>query len=401
MKVLRKFLDAQAPHFSAGGRFARFGPVFRATDNFLYSGDEATDGAPFVRDVLDLKRIMILVVFALIPAGLMAIYNTGYQTNLAISAGSAPIDDWRLAFLQFLNVPLSPHVLWANVVHGLLYVLPIALVTYAVGGFWEVVFDVVRKKEISESFLVTGALFTLILPPSTPLWQVALGISFGVAIVKMAFGGTGYNIFNPALAGRAFLFFAYPAEMSGDKVWVAVDGVTTATPLAQASVDVAAVTAQNALWWNAFIGLIPGSLGETSALACFLGALLLIVTRVASWRIMIGVTLGTVAMTLLLNAVATPTNPMMSLPFWWHFVLGGWAFGTVFMATEPVTAPHNNTGRWIYGFLIGVLVVLVRVLNPSFPEGMMLAILLMNIFAALIDYFVLQGVIKRRKARYV
>lgn len=395
-----RLLDRARPHFDEGGRFERYGPVFRAFDTFFYSTDERAHRVPFVRDILDIKRVMILVVFALVPAGLFSLYNTGYQANRAIAGGADPGEGWRIALLTAMGVPFAPDSIWACVLHGLMYVLPIAIVTYSVGGFWEGLFDIIRKKEVSESFLVTGALFTLIVAPTTPLWQVALGISFGVVIGKMVFGGTGYNVFNPALTGRAFLFFAYPAQISGDQVWVAVDGVTSATPLARATTDAAGLVAEPGLWWDAFFGFLPGSVGETSALACLLGALLLVVTRIASWRTMLAVSAGTITMSLIFNAFASESNPMMALPFWWHMVLGSWAFGTAFMATEPVTSPHTNTGKVVYGFLIGALIVIVRVVNPSFPEGVMLSILLMNIFAPLIDYYVAQAVIRRRRARH-
>jgi Na+-transporting NADH:ubiquinone oxidoreductase subunit B len=289
-------------------------------------------------------------------------------------------------------------------VHGALYFFPVLLVTFAVGGAWEVLFAIVRKHEVNEGFFVTGMLFPLILPPAIPLWQVALGISFGVVIGKEVFGGTGMNILNPALAARAFLFFAYPAEISGDAVWIAAvtraDGVSGATWLARTAVEGKAALVGGVTSWDAFIGLKPGSMGETSVLACLVGAALLILTGVGSWRIMGSVAAGTIAMTLFLNGVGSATNPSFDVPFWWHFLLGGWAFGTVFMATDPVSAPASTTGAYVYGFLIGVLVVLIRVVNPAYPEGMMLAILLMNVFAPLIDHFVVRANIKRRMARY-
>jgi Na+-transporting NADH:ubiquinone oxidoreductase subunit B len=290
-------------------------------------------------------------------------------------------------------------------VHGALYYLPVLLVTFAVGGAWEVLFAVVRKHDVNEGLLVTGMLFPLILPPTIPLWQVALGISFGIVLGKEIFGGTGMNFLNPALTARAFLFFSYPAEISGDKVWIAAgtsaDAFSGATWLSRAAEGGRAAVEQGVTWWDAFIGLIPGSMGETSTLACLAGAALLLITGVGSWRIMGGVAGGTVGMSLVLNAIGSQTNPFFDLPFWWHFVLGGWAFGTVFMATDPVSAAQSNRGRWIYGLFIGVLAVLIRVVNPAYPEGMMLAILLMNVFAATIDHFVVQGNIKRRRARNV
>jgi Na+-transporting NADH:ubiquinone oxidoreductase subunit B len=274
-----------------------------------------------------------------------------------------------------------------------------------VGLTWEVLFAVVRKVEVNEGFFVTGILFPLILPPTTPLWQAALGISFGVVIAKEVFGGTGMNFINPALAARAFLFFAYPASISGDKVWTAVpagaavDGFSGATLLGQMRVMTDSFAAQGFSWWNAFVGLEPGSMGETSALACLLGALLILVTKVGSWRTMAGVALGTIAMASLFNAVGSSTNPWFAVPFWWHMVLGGWAFGTVFMATDPVTSPFSERGKWIYGLMIGAMIVLIRVVNPAYPESVMLVILFMNVMAPVIDYGFVKANIRRRLAR--
>ncbi len=284
-------------------------------------------------------------------------------------------------------------------------IIPVLIVTFAVGGLWEVLFAVVRKHEVNEGFFVTGFLFPLILPPTIPLWQVALGISFGVVIGKEVFGGTGMNILNPALTSRAFLFFAYPAEISGDKCWIAAqtantDAVSGATWLAAAAEQGQAAFAHGITWWDAFVGIMPGSMGETSTLACLVGAAILIITGIGSWRIMVSVVVGTVAMGFLFNTVGSETNPFFNVPFWWHFVLGGWAFGMVFMATDPVSAAATNTGRYIYGFFIGVFVVLIRVVNPAYPEGMMLSILLMNVFAPVIDHYVVKANIKRRNARY-
>jgi Na+-transporting NADH:ubiquinone oxidoreductase subunit B len=288
----------------------------------------------------------------------------------------------------------------ANVLYGMLYFVPVWITTFVVGGHIEMAVAVVRKHEVNEGFLVSGFLFPLILPPTIPLWQVALGIAFGVIIGKEVFGGTGMNVLNPALTGRAFLFFAYPGQISGDAVWVAAnntDAFSGATWLGKAALDANALS--QASWLDAFLGFVPGSMGETSALACLLGAGILITTRVGSWRTMAGVVVGTIVTTLLLNAVGSDTNPMMGVPFWWHMVLGGWAFGTVFMATDPVSSAFTDLGRLLYGFGIGVMVVLVRVVNPAYPEGMMLAILFMNLFAPLFDHFVVQANIQRRLAR--
>jgi Na+-transporting NADH:ubiquinone oxidoreductase subunit B len=289
--------------------------------------------------------------------------------------------------------------------HGAAYFLPIYITTFLVGISWEILFAVVRGHEINEGFFVTSILFALIVPPDIPLWQVALGISFGVVVGKEVFGGTGKNFLNPALAGRAFLFFAYPAQISGDAVWTAVDGFSGATPLAMAATDgyhsIVDAMGNQITWMDAFYGNIQGSIGETSVVAIGLGALVLLWTGIASWRIMLSVVLGMVAMSLLFNTIDSTTNPMFAMPWHWHLVLGGFAFGTVFMATDPVSGAMTNKGKWIYGALIGVMVMLIRVVNPAFPEGMMLAILFANLFAPLIDHFVVQANIKRRLARDV
>jgi Na+-transporting NADH:ubiquinone oxidoreductase subunit B len=283
-----------------------------------------------------------------------------------------------------------------------MYWLPIYATTFIVGGFWEVLFAMKRGHEVNEGFFVTSILFSLILPPTVPLWQVALGISFGVVIGKEVFGGTGKNFLNPALTGRAFLFFAYPAQMSGDAIWTAVDGWSGATPLGLAAAGgIEGVLAANVTWMDAFLGSIQGSVGETSTLAIMIGGAVLLFARVAAWRIVAGVFLGMVATTLLFNAIGSETNPMFSVPFYWHLVMGGFAFGMFFMATDPVSGSMTDKGKWAFGALIGVMVVLIRVVNPAFPEGMMLAILFANLFAPLIDNFVVQANIKRRIARNV
>ena len=416
MKFLRNFLDRQARHFEKGGKLEKLYPLYEANDTFLFTPGEVTKGASHVRDGLDLKRMMMTVVIALAGCVYMAMYNTGYQAHLAIARGAAQLDTWQTAAMDgmgAIGLSLSPDNLWACLVHGALYFLPVLLVTFAVGGAWEVLFAAVRKHPVTEGFLVTGMLFPLILPPAIPLWQVAIGISFGVVIGKEIFGGTGMNILNPALAARTFLFFAYPAEITGDEVWIAAatgaDGVSGATALAglasATEVGSAALTqvtqvTQGLDWWDAFLGVIPGSMGETSALACLAGALVLIVTGIGSWRIMGSVVVGTAAAAWLLNGVGSDTNPFFQVSPAWHFVLGGWAFGTVYMATDPVSAPASNQGQYAYGLLIGVLTVLIRVVNPAYPEGMMLAILFMNLFAPVLDHFVVRANVKRRKARY-
>jgi len=402
MRGLRRYLDRLQPLFQRGGRFEQFGALFEMVDTLLYTPADVTRGAPHVRDAMDLKRLMIFVVLAVTPAALVGIYNTGYQANLAMAQlGLNAVPGWRGDLLGLLGIGLSAHSVWACLAHGLLYFVPVYLTTLVAGGLWEVLFATVRNHEVNEGFLVTSMLFALTLPPTIPLWQVAIGISFGVVIGKEVFGGTGKNFLNPALAGRAFLFFAYPGDMSGDAVWTAVDGYTGATPLALAAAGgLPELHTHGITWAQAFLGQIAGSLGETSTLACLLGAGVLVLTRVASWRIMAGVFLGMVGAVLLFNAFGSASNPLTSLPWYWHFVLGGYAFGMVFMATDPVTAAMTDAGRWIYGVLIGAMVVLIRVANPAFPEGMMLAILFGNVFAPLIDHAVVRVHVRARaKAR--
>ena len=401
-RFLRALLKKQEKLFS--GKLERLYPLHEAGDTFLFTPGDVTKNPSHVRDALDLKRTMIVVVIALAGCIFMACYNTGYQANLAIATGAAALDTWRTALMATMGLPFDPASFLACFVHGALYYVPVLMVTLVVGGLWEALFAVVRRHEINEGFLVTWMLFPLILPPTVPLWQVALGITFGVVVGKEVFGGTGYNILNPALVARAFVFFAYPAQLSGDKVWIAAatstDGVSGATWLASAALEGQAAVDAGVTWWQAFVGLVPGSMGETSALACLAGAFLLVITGIGSWRIVASVAVGTIAAASLLNAVGSTTNPFFDVPFWWHFVLGGWAFGTVYMATEPVTSPGTNSGRVIYGFLIGVLVVLIRVVNPAYLEGMMLAILFMNVFAPVIDHFAIVANVKRRQARY-
>ncbi len=396
MKFLRKILDNAEKQFLKGGKLEKYYPLFEATDTLLYSTNTKTKSGPHVRDALDLKRMMLTVVIALIPAIIMALYNTGYQANLVISGSNLGPSNWQQELLAWLGIGFDPNCFLDNVIHGLTYFLPIILVTVAVGGFWEVLFAIIRKHEINEGFFVTTFLFPLILPPEIPLWQVALGISFGVVIGKEVFGGVGMNILNPALTARAFLFFAYPAQISGDKVWVAVDGISSATPLAQFADHSLTVTAS---WWDSFIGLIPGSMGETSTLAALIGAVILIVTRIGSWRIMLSVLVGMVGMSLIFNSIGSSTNPMFAVTPMWHLVIGGFAFGAVFMATDPVSAAMTEQGKYLYGLLIGIIVVLVRVVNPAFPEGMMLAILFGNVFAPIIDKIFINKNIKQRLTR--
>jgi Na+-transporting NADH:ubiquinone oxidoreductase subunit B len=401
MKPLLVLLEKIRPAFEEGGKLEKLYPLFEATDTFLYSTDEVTTVGPHVRDSMDLKRIMTIVVYALTPCVFMAMWNTGYQANAAMQAMEmAAAPGWRGAVLSAL-VGYDPNSFLANIIHGALYFIPLYIVSVAAGGVWEVLFGIVRKEDVNEGLLVTSLIFPLTLPPTLPLWQAALGISFGVVVAKELFGGTGRNFINPALAGRAFLYFAYPAQNSGDAVWVVVDGFSGATPLtALATTNVSTgMEAINVSWSQAFLGTMPGSLGETSALACLIGAAILIYTGVGSWRIMASMLAGGMGLAILLWLIGSDTNPMFLMPPWWHLVAGGFAFGLVFCITDPVSATLTETGKWFYGAVAGVMTIIIRVINPAYPEGVMMAILLANVFAPVIDYFVLQANIKRRKMR--
>lgn len=395
MKALRKILDKIKPAFEKGGKLSMFHSVFDGFETFLFVPNHTSKSGTHIHDGIDSKRAMFVVVIALIPALLFGMFNTGYQHYLAIGQDAG----FLLTFL------------W-----GALAVLPYVVVSYVVGLGIEFTTAQFKGEEIHEGFLVTGMLIPLIVPINTPLWMVALATAFAVIFVKEIFGGTGYNIFNVALMARAFLFFAYPSMMSGDSVWVslkdyfgfgqeqlAIDVYSGATPLGQAaiargeSLTMTGVTGEAMTWWDMFLGLIPGSIGETSTLAILLGGIILIYTGIASWKIILSVFAGGAFMAVLLNIFAV--NPYMTMPFWEHWCLGGFAFGAIFMATDPVTAARTEKGKWVYGFLIGLLAILYRVLNPAYPEGMMLAILLMNIFAKLIDYVVVQNNIKKRLKR--
>ena len=395
---LRAFFDRLEPQFTKGGKYEKYFPLYEMVESFIYTPKTVTTVAPHARSYIDMKRIMTYVVLATVPCILFGLYNTGLQTNLAI-AELGP-SGWRAAIIEALGIGFNPANPLANMLHGLLYFLPIYIVTLVAGGIFEVIFAVVRRHEVNEGFLVTSMLYTLIMPATAPLWQVALGIIFGVVIGKEVFGGTGKNFLNPALTGRAFLYFAYPANMSGDSVWTPVDGFSGATALGVSAAEgVQALAARGIEWSDAFFGTIQGSFGETSTLACALGLAFLLFTKIANWRLIVGCLGGMIAFSVLLNLIGSDTNPMFAMPWYWHLVLGGYAFGLVFMVTEPVSASHTNVGRYIYGALIGFMVVMIRVINPAFPEGMMLAILFGNVFAPLIDYFVIQANIKRRAKR--
>ncbi len=396
---LRSFFDRIEPHFVKGGKYEKWFPVYEMVESFLYTPKTVTTAAPHARSYIDMKRIMTYVVLATVPCILFGLYNTGLQTNLAIAEHGA--SGWRAAIIDGLGIGFNPANPIANMLHGLMYFLPIYIVTLAAGGAWEVLFATIRRHEVNEGFLVTSMLYTLILPASTPLWQVALGISFGVVIGKEVFGGTGKNFLNPALVGRAFLYFAYPAYMSGDTIWTPVDGFSGATALSiTASEGPDALPEYGITWMDAFIGTIQGCIGETSTIACLIGLAFLLVTKIANYRMVVGCLLGMIAFSSLLNWIGSDSNPAFATPWYWHLVIGGYAFGLVFMVTEPVSGSHTNMGRYIYGALIGFMVVMIRVVNPAFPEGMMLAILFGNVFAPLIDYFVVQANIRRRARRH-
>ena len=397
---LRTTLDDLEPHFSKGGKYENFYALYEAIDTILYTPGKVTAGASHVRDAVDMKRVMTTVWWCAFFPMLAGMYHVGLQANLAMdNMGIEGVVGWRGWLIELL-AGYDADNWWHCLIYGASFYVPIYVVTFVVGAFWEVLFAVKRGHEINEGFFVTSILFSLILPATIPLWQVAIGISFGVVIGKEIFGGVGKNFLNPALTGRAFIFFAYPAELSGDSVWTAVDGFSGATALSIAAASGVEGLMTEISWMDAFLGKMQGSVGETSTLAIFIGGAILLYTRIASWRIMAGVMIGMVTLSTLLNQIDS-TNPMFGLPWHWHLVLGGFAFGMVYMATDPVSAAMTNTGRWFYGGLIGVMVVLIRVINPAFPEGMMLAILFANLFASLIDWSVVQSNVKRRLARSV
>ncbi|GIZ08512.1 NADH:ubiquinone reductase (Na(+)-transporting) subunit B [Flavobacterium sp. UMI-01] len=384
MESLRKLLNKLKPNFEKGGKLETFYPAFDAFETFLFVPNHTTQSkGTHVRDAIDLKRTMILVVLSLLPCLLFGIWNIGYQHHKAIGIHQVPLLD--------------------NFIYGGIKVLPLILVSYGAGLTTEFVFAIIRKHTINEGFLVSGMLIPLIMPIDIPLWMLAVATIFSVIIGKEVFGGTGMNILNPALTARAFLFFAYPSKMSGNEIWIdttttngqsLVDAYTGATALGDAA---AGYVDKIPSIMDAFIGIIPGSVGETSTLACLLGAAILLYTGIGSWRIMTSVFIGGFLMAWLFNAFGS--NTLMQLSPLHHLVLGGFAFGAIFMATDPVSATQTNTGKYIYGFLIGVLAILFRVFNPAYPEGMMLAILFMNVMAPLIDHYVLEANIKRRLKR--
>ncbi len=385
------------PTFSEGGKLSFLHSTFEAFESFLYVPGTVTSKGTHIKDALDLKRVMIIVVLALVPSLLFGIWNTGYQHNAAFGL------NWGF---------------WQMVWYGFVKIIPLYLVSYIVGLGIEFISAQIRGHQVNEGYLVTGMLIPLIVPVDVPLWMLAIAVAFAVIIGKEIFGGTGMNIWNPALLCRAFLFFSYPSKMSGDTIWTGgltrylsdgtayacgngvVDGFSGATPLVHAGQGIQALDAANVSFLDLFIGNVGGAVGETSVIAILLGAILLIWTGVASWKIMLSSVIGALAVGFLANALATDATPYLQLPAWYHLVLGGFAFGTVFMATDPVTSAQTETGKWIYGFLVGALTVAVRLFNPGYMEGMMLAILLMNTFAPLIDHYVVEASLGR-KARKV
>jgi Na+-transporting NADH:ubiquinone oxidoreductase subunit B len=400
--AIRQFLDGIEHHFEKGGRHERWYALYEAVDTIFYSPSSVTKSTSHVRDGIDLKRIMITVWLCTFPAMFFGMWNIGFQANSYLATNpEALIGDGglRTAFINALAVTGAGAGLLDNFIYGMAYFIPIYAVTFVVGGFWEVMFATVRRHEINEGFFVTSILFALICPPTVPLWQVALGITFGIVIGKEVFGGTGKNFLNPALTGRAFLYFAYPAQISGDTVWTAVDGFSGATSLSWAASGGMEALETQIGWMNAFMGTIQGSMGETSTLAVLAGGAVLLIMKIASYRIVGGVLLGMIATSLLMNVVGSETNPMFAVPAHWHLVIGGFAFGMMFMATDPVSSAMTHIGRWCFGILVGVMTILIRVVNPAFPEGIMLAILFANLFAPLMDHYVVQANVKRRLAR--
>lgn len=406
MKAVRKILDSLEKNWFAEGKpLAPLYPLYDAADTFFFTPNAKTSGTCAVRDCVDFKRMMITVVLALLPCALMGMYNVGFQANSLLKTGAAGVPtDWHGAILNaisgFYPAIFEPTSVLGCFLYGLVYFLPIYIVTMIVGLGWEILFAAINKHEVNEGFFVTGFLFPLIVPATIPLWQVALAISFGVVIGKEIFGGTGRNFMNPALVARAFLFFAYAGQISGDQVWTAVDGVSKATPLSFATQGVDALSAQYSMS-SAFFGTIPGSLGETSTLACLIGAAILLLTGVASWRIMASMFVGGMGLAAIFANCPSIAEayPAATLGPQWHFVLGGFAFGMVFMATDPVTAAATKAGQYVYGFLIGALIIVVRAMNPAYPEGAMLVILFGNCVAPLIDYMVVNANIRRRVKR--
>ena len=404
MRIIRKYINSAKPHFIGEGKYNKWFPLFDAFENLFFSTSGKTKNPIHVRDGLDIQKLMVTVWLATFPAMFFGMYNIGNQSlDYLNEINTLNTGDWHHYLISFVGYDNTNffNKLW----FGAVYFLPIYAVVFIVAIAWETLFASIRKHEINEGAFVTTVLFALSCPPDIPLWQAAMGITFGIVIGKEIFGGTGKNFLNPALTGRAFIYFAYPTQLSGDKVWISglsdnliiPEGFSGATPLGVAAEQGIPGLTSSFSWWDAFIGNIPGSIGETSVIAIFIGLLILLITKVASYRIVLGTLTGMILMSSFLNIVGSDSNPMFLVPWYWHLVIGGFAFGLVFMATEPVSGSGTNLGRWIYGLIIGVMVVLIRVINPAFPEGMMLAILFANLLAPVIDHMVVSSNIKKRK----
>ncbi len=396
---LRKRLDDLRPRFQPGGSLQRWQPLYQAVDTFLYTPDSVTRGDVHVRDGIDRRRVIATIWLCLLPVLLFGIYNVGHQALSAmVQMGLAPADGWRQTLIALAS-GYDPDNLWDCFWYGFWYFAPLGVVVFAAAAFWEVLFALWRRRTLNEGLLLTSTLFVLICPPTLPLWMAALGISVGVIACRGLFGADGRNVVNPALLGRIVLFFVFPASLSGDDVWNALDGFTGATALATAQADGMAGLKASLSWLDAFYGHMRGSIGETSMLAVLLGGAALLFTRIVSWRIVAGVMLGMVVSSSLFNWIGSETNPLFAMPWYWHLVLGGFAFGAFFLATDPASAPLTDGGRWLFGILIGALTVLIRVLVPIWPEGIMLAILIANLLVPQLDHLSIRANIRRRLAR--
>lgn len=404
MRSLRDIINKMKPSFVGEGKYSKWFPLFDAFENFFYSSSGKTTNPTHVKDAIDIQKIMVVVWLATFPTMFFGMYNLGsHSLEYLELIGQQNTGDWHHAIVNIVGYDSSSF--FAKLWFGAAYFIPIYVVVFVVGIGWEILFAVIRKHEINEGAFVSTVLFSLSCPPDIPLWQAALGITFGLVIGKEIFGGTGKNFLNPALTGRAFIYFAYPAQLSGDKVWIAGLSDYSIVPEGYSGATALGVAAEKGIpglndsfsWFDAFVGNVPGSVGETSVIAILIGLAILLITKVASYRIVLGTLIGMIFMSSILNIVGSDTNPMFYVPWYWHAVIGSFAFGLVFMATEPVSGSGTNTGRWVYGFTIGVLVILIRVINPAFPEGMMLAILFANLLAPVIDHMVVINNIRKRK----
>ncbi len=403
MKFLRNLFDDAKPSFSKGGTAEKYFPIYDIFENLFFLSRNKTKNPIHIRDALDIQRMMVIVWLSTFPAMFFGMYNIGNQSLEYLALIDTPnTGDWHHYLVNIFGY--EPNSFINKMWFGAVYFIPIYATTFLVGISWEILFAIIRKHEVNEGFFVSSVLFALSCPPDLPLWQAALGITFGIVIGKEIFGGTGKNFLNPALTGRAFLYFAYPSDISGDKVWISglgdqmiiPQGYSGATPLGVAAESGVPGLTDKFSWFDAFAGNIPGSIGETSIIAISIAAVILLMTRIASYRIMLGTLLGMFVTSSLFNIIGSETNPMFNVPFYWHLVIGSFAFGLVFMATEPVSGSGTNKGRWIYGIVIGVTVVLIRVVNPAFPEGMMLAILFANLLAPVIDHLVVNNNIQKK-----